>query len=112
MAVDIQQIATVDTEPGEPVSEVADCLVGAEVRLAHPPDRPLPGDAEEVPVGTMFPGHGETPVVERLGPEHDALRDVRCHLGACGVHVSGHRVGQLLEPQVSDGRDDEDLPRR
>src|SRR3954453_5748795 len=62
-----------DAEPGQPVGEVADRLVVAEVGLAHPPLRLLAADDETL----ALTFDREAGIVDRAGPEHDARRLLR-----------------------------------
>ncbi len=65
-----------DAEAGEPVGEVADRLVVAEVGLAHPALGLLAADAvaDAVRLTGLLGAHGEAGLVDGPGPQDDARR--------------------------------------
>src|SRR3954447_14584008 len=98
-----------DTEPGQPVGEVADRLVVGEVGLADPPGELGTDHHEPWPVRCLLATHDEAGVVDRTRAQHDAG-----HLGHRGGLARlgdecGHGERQLTQPAVGGGADREDL---
>ena len=98
-----------DSESTQPVGEVADGLVVAEVGLADPARRTLAHDAVEHAVRGVLPDDGEAGVVDGPGAQDHPGRDDVLEEPAGLGDLTGEGEHQLLEPGPGHGGDNEDL---